>query len=204
MPAKLHKKGENTKDTGGMLSHYHPYPIYKRYNLMSETETEINPERLRTHTLPEGIHEIGRIHILVLIVITVTFVVHRNAMVFRTAPTAFHTQGYGLPCHSRTEVEERHKAIVHFIVQQHDGSRRLETEISAHFQMMDRIHRDGRTYLHAVFKLVTAEIQIIVLVLFHFQPLSNGSSYPQPFPKPLPSPKSSSYANFSSTLEYFT
>lgn len=61
---------------------------------MSETETEINPERLRTHTLPEGIHEIGRIHILVLIVITVTFVVHRNAMVFRTAPTAFHTQGY--------------------------------------------------------------------------------------------------------------
>lgn len=79
---------------------------------MSETETEINPERLRTHTLPEGIHEIGRIHILVLIVITVTFVVHRNAMVFRTAPTAFHTQGYGLPCHSRTEVEERHKAIV--------------------------------------------------------------------------------------------
>lgn len=52
---------------------------------MSETETEINPERLRTHTLPEGIHEIGRIHILVLIVITVTFVVHRNAMVFRTA-----------------------------------------------------------------------------------------------------------------------
>lgn len=49
---------------------------------MSETETEINPERLRTHTLPEGIHEIGRIHILVLIVITVTFVVHRNAMYF--------------------------------------------------------------------------------------------------------------------------
>ena len=37
---------------------------------MSETETEINPERLRTHTLPEGIHEIGRIHILVLIVNT--------------------------------------------------------------------------------------------------------------------------------------
>ena len=71
MPAKLHKKGENTKDTGGMLSHYRPYPIYKRYNLMLETETEINPERLRTHTLPEGIHEIGRIHILVLIVITV-------------------------------------------------------------------------------------------------------------------------------------
>ena len=72
MPAKLHKKGENTKDTGGMLSHYHPYPIYKRYNLMSETETEINPERLRTHTLPEGIHEIGRIHILVLIAVSYT------------------------------------------------------------------------------------------------------------------------------------
>lgn len=36
---------------------------------MLETETEINPERLRTHTLPEGIHEIGRIHILVLIVL---------------------------------------------------------------------------------------------------------------------------------------
>mgnify|MGYP007083028226 CR=1 FL=1 len=53
---------------------------------MSETETEINPERLRTHTLPEGIHEIGRIHILVLIVITVIFVVHRNAMVFSYRP----------------------------------------------------------------------------------------------------------------------